>query len=121
MNDSQVQNFNQDPGFFYKPKNIQWFLRFFYGLCTLVVVLDFVVHRHTVTDIEKIPAFYAAYGFIACVILVLLATQMRKLVLRSEDYYRKQTSQNNPQDNLQGNPQENSQDKNTQTHKEEQA
>jgi hypothetical protein len=31
--------------------------------------------------------FYALYGFVACVLLVLLAAEMRKLVMRDEDYY----------------------------------
>jgi len=31
--------------------------------------------------------FYSLYGFVACVILVLLAKEMRKLVMRDEDYY----------------------------------
>jgi len=31
--------------------------------------------------------FYALYGFVACVLLVLLAKEMRKLVMRNEDYY----------------------------------
>jgi hypothetical protein len=31
--------------------------------------------------------FYAIYGFVACVILVLVAKEMRKLVMRDEDYY----------------------------------
>ena len=37
--------------------------------------------------IEKIPGFYAFYGFIGCVVLVLLATAMRKVLMRDEDYY----------------------------------
>ena len=78
---------SNEQGFFERPKNIQWMLRIFYGLCAFFVLMDFVVHRHVETAIEKVPAFYAAYGFVACVILVLLATQMRKLVMRNENYY----------------------------------
>jgi hypothetical protein len=31
--------------------------------------------------------FYAIYGFVACVVLVVVATAMRRLVMRAEDYY----------------------------------
>jgi len=34
-----------------------------------------------------LPGFYAAYGFVSCVLLVLAATQMRRFVKRDEDYY----------------------------------
>ena len=36
---------------------------------------------------EGLWGFYAIYGFVACVILVLLAKEMRKLLMRDEDYY----------------------------------
>ena len=81
--------------FFYRPSVIQWILRIFYGLCVLLVIVDFLVHRHIVTPIEKIPAFYAIYGFIACVILVILAAQLRKWLMRDEGYYSKAESVNN--------------------------
>lgn len=31
--------------------------------------------------------FHAIYGFVSCVVLVLAATQMRKVLMRDEDYY----------------------------------
>ena len=32
-------------------------------------------------------ASYAAYGFVACVVLVLLGRELRRMVMRKEDYY----------------------------------
>ena len=87
MANSEKPQSNEPQDFFDKPKNIQWILRIFYGLCVLLVLLDFFIHRHIETAIEKVPAFYAIYGFVACVILVLIATQMRKFLMRSEDYF----------------------------------
>ena len=49
--------------------------------------MDFVVHRHVSMSLENLPAFYAIYGFIACVLLVLVAKVMRKILMRKEDYY----------------------------------
>lgn len=73
--------------FFDKPENIKKTLRWFYAACILLVVADFVIHRHIGLPWEKIPAFYAIYGFVACVVLVVIAKEMRKLVMRKEDYY----------------------------------
>lgn len=74
-------------GFFDDPKVVSWILRIFYVLCALLVVADFVVHRHIYTELEEIPAFYALYGFVACVLLVFAASGLRKLLMRDEDYY----------------------------------
>ena len=77
----------QPEGFFYRPTVISNILRVFYAICVLLVIADFMVHRHIITDVERVPAFYALYGFIACVVLVLIASQMRKWLMRDEDYY----------------------------------
>ncbi len=74
---------------FDKPGNVAKVLRILYILCAALFALDFVVHRHIETGFERLPAFYAIYGFIACVLLVLIAKEMRKVVMRSEDYYEK--------------------------------
>lgn len=70
-----------------KPKNVKNLLNGFYLVCILLVVADFIIHRHTTMEWEKIPAFYAIYGFVACVLLVVVAKKMRALVMRKEDYY----------------------------------
>lgn len=75
------------PDFFDKPENIAKIIRIFYVICVLLVVADFIVHRHIYHDWENIPAFYAIYGFIGCVILVLIAKVMRKVLMKKEDYY----------------------------------
>ena len=78
---------HEPDGFFEKPENIKKMLKVFYVVCGLLVLADFIVHRHIYHDWEKIPAFYAIYGFIGCVVLVLIAKEMRKLLMRGEDYY----------------------------------
>lgn len=72
---------------FDKPKNVERLLKGFYAICILLVIADFIIHRHTTMLWEKIPAFYALYGFTACVILVVVAKLMRKVVMRKENYY----------------------------------
>ena len=72
---------------FDKPKNVQRLMRGFYVCCVLLVLAEFAIHRHIVHPWEWIFGFHALYGFVACVVLVLIATQMRRLLMRDEDYY----------------------------------
>lgn len=74
-------------GFFDKPENIRKILNVFYVICALLVIADFIVHRHVYHDWENLPAFYAIYGFVGCVILVLIAKEMRKILMRGDNYY----------------------------------
>ena len=87
MNESK-HSLNTDKGFFDRPQAIKWSLRLFYGVCIMLVAIDFIIHRHVETDIEKIPAFYVIYAFLACVIFVLIANQLRRLIMRDEDFYK---------------------------------
>ena len=72
---------------FDKPENVNRLLRGFYILCGILFALDFVVHRHISHSWEHLPGFYAIFGFVACVLLVLIAKEMRKVLMRKEDYY----------------------------------
>jgi hypothetical protein len=72
---------------FDKPRNVNRLLGGFYLICAILLILDFVLHRHVIHSWENIPGFYAIFGFIACVLLVLIAKEMRKVVMRKEDYY----------------------------------
>lgn len=82
-----MKNDQQQPDFFDKPQNISKILKVFYAICILLVVADFIVHRHIYHAWEQLPAFYAIYGFVGCVVLVLIAKAMRKVLMKKEDYY----------------------------------
>ena len=69
------------------PRNVKRLLRVLYVVCAGLVLIDFVHHRHVAHSWENLWGFYAVYGFVACVALVLIAKEMRKLLMRSEDYY----------------------------------
>ena len=73
--------------FFDKPGNVRRVLWIFYVVCALLLALDLVHPRHVVHPWEDLWGFYAVYGFVACVALVLIAKEMRKLLMRGEDYY----------------------------------
>ena len=61
-----------------------------YGLiavAAILIVLEFIVHRHGEVAAEDLPLFPAIYGFIAFVIIVFIGIGLRKIVMRDEDYY----------------------------------
>ena len=78
---------NEKQYLFDKPKNVSRLLGGFYVICGILLLLDFVLHRHVSLSWEHLPGFYAIYGFVACVLLVLIAKEMRKVLMRKEDYY----------------------------------
>jgi hypothetical protein len=78
---------DDNPGWPDKPDNQRLIRRVLYVACALLVAADFVVHRHIYTDIERVPAFYTLYGFVALVGVVMAAKGLRHFVKRNEDYY----------------------------------
>lgn len=72
---------------FDKPRNVQRALWILYGASALALALELIVHRHVIHPWEGAPGFYPAYGFVGCVVLVLVAKWMRKVIIRPEDYY----------------------------------
>jgi len=73
--------------FFDRQRNIDRFLMVFYVICAVLFVLDFVIHRHTMHRLEELPGFYAVFGFVAFVALVVGSILLRKIVMRKQDYY----------------------------------
>lgn len=73
---------------FDKPRNVKRLLGAFYGSLAILLIIDFFVHKHPYFAWETWPAFYAVFGFVACVVLVVAAKYiLRPLVKRREDYY----------------------------------
>jgi hypothetical protein len=72
---------------FDNPNNIRRVLSLLYVVCILLFILDFFVHRHLMHRWEGLLGFYAVYGFVGCVVLVLIAKWMRTFLMREEDYY----------------------------------
>lgn len=72
---------------FDKPRNIKRVIYAVYLVCALSVIAEFFVHRHVDHPWEALFGFYSVYGFTACVVLVLIAKQLRKLLMRGEGYY----------------------------------
>ena len=70
------------------PKSSQRPLYALIGALLLLLVLEFFVHKHPYFAWEEWFGFYGVFGFVACVVLVLVAKYiLRPLVKREEDYY----------------------------------
>lgn len=84
---------------FDNPRNVKRLLKVFFSSVIILLILDVfyiflskthVIHRHVNYKWEEFFGFYAFYGFVACVILVLVSKYvLRPLVKRKEDYYDK--------------------------------
>lgn len=80
-------NDQDKPHIFDKPANVKRLLYSLYALAAGLIVADIFIHRHVAHPLERLFGFYGVYGFVAIVILVLAAKELRKIVLRDEDYY----------------------------------
>ncbi len=73
--------------FFDNPENLRNVLHLFYMICLGLLFIDFFYHRHVIHKWEEYWGFYGLFGFAACVALVLVAKELRKVLKRGEDYY----------------------------------
>ncbi len=79
------------------PRNVRLVLRILFAACAVVLALDIVSLgmqlldagelRHADHPWERWLGFHPIYGFVACVALVLIAKQLRKILMRDEDFY----------------------------------
>lgn len=74
--------------FFDKPGNVKRLFLLYYLVIFSLLLMDFFFHKHIIFPWEEWPGFYAVFGFVACVALVLVARFiLRPLVMRRETYY----------------------------------
>ena len=69
-------------------KNVDKIFWMLCAICAGLVVADFFYSKEPHFRLEGWFGFYAIFGFVACVMLVLTAKYiLRKIVKRDEDYY----------------------------------
>lgn len=70
-------------------KNMNELRRPFYIILILVVLSDFFVHReHAAFFWDHIPGWSALYGFISCIVIILVSKFIgHEWLLKEEDYY----------------------------------
>lgn len=69
------------------PRNVDKVVWTLYGVCALLMASDVLIHRHGEFEIEHLFGFYGFFGFLGSVGLVLTAKQLRRILMRREDYY----------------------------------
>jgi hypothetical protein len=73
---------------FDKLENRRRLFRAYYSSLFILLLVDLFAHRHVYFPWEDWPEFYAVFGFVACVALVLAAKYiLRPIVKRREGYY----------------------------------
>ncbi len=61
---------------------------FLIALLIGLVIIDFFIKKQPLFAIERIPAFYALYGFLGCALIVAISKIAGKVFLQKrEDYY----------------------------------
>lgn len=69
------------------PRNVDRIVYTLYAVCVLLFLADIGYTKHPYFAVEGWFGFYAGFGLIAATVLVLVATQFRRLVKREETYY----------------------------------
>lgn len=71
------------------PENVKKLKVLFAIILLIVFISDFLVHREHATFIwDKIPGWSALYGFVSCVVLIVVAKFIgHDWLLKKEDYY----------------------------------
>ncbi|MBW1777414.1 MAG: hypothetical protein JRI76_04600 [Deltaproteobacteria bacterium] len=79
------------------PKRLFW--RVYWAALAVSLILDGVwlyshaVHYHF--KFQYFPEFFALFGFIGCMLLILIAKGMGLFIVKEEDYYEKRSKQGN--------------------------
>lgn len=74
---------------FDNPRNVKILVWSLYIVLAALLVADFFIHKHGYFHWEDKACFFAAFGFVSYVLLIIVAVVLRFLVKRDEDYYDK--------------------------------
>jgi len=69
------------------PRNVTRLYRALWVVGFALLLGELLVHKHEDIAFAARFGFYALYGFLACVALVLTAKALRRVLKRPEDYY----------------------------------
>ena len=69
------------------PRNVDKVVYSLYAICAGLFLSDLLYHKHVHFAAEGWIGFYAIYGLVGSVLLVLASKVMRVFLMRDEDYY----------------------------------
>ena len=63
--------------------------RIAYGALIILIVVDFIIPRHEIHFFgDKVPGFWSLFGFIACVLIIIVSKWIGHLgLMKDENYY----------------------------------
>jgi hypothetical protein len=63
--------------------------RIAYGALFILIIVDFIIPRHEIHFFgDKIPGFWSLFGFIACVLIIIVSKWIGHLgLMQDENYY----------------------------------
>lgn len=70
-----------------EPHNVRSLWRGFLGVLALTVLAEFAVHLHPVFGIEAVFGFYAWFGLLACLVMIVAAKALALVLKRPDTYY----------------------------------
>lgn len=70
-----------------RPENIRLLWRLFIVILALTVLTELPLEGHPYFEIDGWFAFYAVFGFLACVGMIVFAKALGLLLKRPDDYY----------------------------------
>jgi hypothetical protein len=70
-----------------EPRNVTLLFRMLLAVCLVLLAAEPFYGKHGHFAWEDWFGFHAFFGFAAFVVIVLLGKQLRRLVMRDEDYY----------------------------------
>lgn len=77
----------EDEGWLDRSRNVTRLVQALYVVCAALLLADLFYHKHSYFAFEHWFGFYAGFGFIAYVAIVMAAKLLRRVLRRSEDYY----------------------------------
>jgi hypothetical protein len=85
----QEQRMKKEFDWFDKPENLRKLRFFSYILLAVSVLVEFIVPAHgTGHAWDRIPGFYALFGFVICAAMIIVSKLLGQFWLKkSEDYY----------------------------------
>lgn len=88
MNASQERPVRNEPvRWLDRPENVRKIYDAIWMLCALLLGLELLIEKHVETAAEHWFGFHGFFSLLACVVLVLAAKLLRRVVSRPEDYY----------------------------------
>ena len=77
----------QDKHWLVRPQTIRWLWRGGLAVLALLVAGDFLVHGHPYFRIDGSFGFYAWYGLVTCIAMVLFAKALGVFLKRGDSYF----------------------------------